>query len=118
VNIVMNNLAHVVREYSNGLLLVPDTFNSIVEDIVIRSDVPEFDRRDVAVISGGGSGHECRCQGQRGWDGTGVVEYEPPAPVVNGDDVSAERQRRTVSGRVINGVSRRHSATATTGITN
>ena len=24
--------------------------------------------------------HECRCQGQRGWTGSGVVEYEPPAP--------------------------------------
>lgn len=64
--------------------------------------MPEFYKRDVAVISGGGSGHECRCQGQRRWDGSGVVEYEPPAPVVNGDDVNAERQRRIVAGRVIN----------------
>ena len=43
-------------------------------------------------------------QGQRKWDGAAVVPYEPPPPVVTADDVNAERQRRIVAGRVLNGI--------------
>ena len=43
-------------------------------------------------------------QGSRRWDGSNVVEYVPPAPVVTSEDVNAERQRRIAAGGVINGV--------------
>jgi hypothetical protein len=42
--------------------------------------------------------------GTRKWDGSAVVPYTPPPGAVEADDINAERQRRIVAGRVVNGV--------------
>jgi ATP-dependent dihydroxyacetone kinase len=68
---LMNNPAHAVRELLEGIVALSPT-NSILseENIVVRSDLPEFDKRDVAVISGGGSGHE---PAHAGYVGAGML---------------------------------------------
>ena len=43
-------------------------------------------------------------QGRRRWDGTKPVNYDPPARPVTGEDVNAERGRRILTGKVIDGV--------------
>lgn len=56
---LLNDPRHAVREMldgacdlDRGLALLTDV------DIVVRADLPPPERRPVAVISGGGSGHE------------------------------------------------------------
>lgn len=42
--------------------------------------------------------------GLRRWTGATVVPYSPPPAAVSGADVNAERTRRIISGKVIDGV--------------
>jgi hypothetical protein len=42
--------------------------------------------------------------GERKWQDGNVIAYEPPPAVVTGEDVNAERYRRIVVGKIIDGV--------------
>lgn len=42
--------------------------------------------------------------GTRRWDGVKLVNYDPPARHATGEDVNAERGRRIMAGKVIDGV--------------
>ncbi|KQY15059.1 dihydroxyacetone kinase [Rhizobium sp. Root73] len=68
---IMNSPAHAVRELLEGIVALSPA-NSLLSDenIVIRSGLPEFNKRDVAVISGGGSGHE---PAHAGYVGAGML---------------------------------------------
>jgi ATP-dependent dihydroxyacetone kinase len=56
---LVNNPRHVVREMLEGLAdLNPGLALLAEEDVVLRADLPEAAERPVAVLSGGGSGHE------------------------------------------------------------
>ncbi|MDT8264411.1 dihydroxyacetone kinase subunit DhaK, partial [Roseomonas sp. DSM 102946] len=56
---LVNDPRHVVREMLEGLVaLNPAQALLEGEDVVIRAGLPEAARRKVAVISGGGAGHE------------------------------------------------------------
>ncbi|MBN3765610.1 dihydroxyacetone kinase family protein [Burkholderia sp. Ac-20365] len=56
---LLNDPSHVVREMLEGLaMLSPDTALLRDENVVVRRDLPAPAARPVAIISGGGSGHE------------------------------------------------------------
>lgn len=56
---LINDPARVVREMLEGFVAgAPGQALLADENVVVRSDLPEPDARRVAVISGGGSGHE------------------------------------------------------------
>ena len=56
---LINNAENVVREMLEGVVAAsPDTALLSDEMVVVRSDLPARDMRKVAVLSGGGSGHE------------------------------------------------------------
>ena len=56
---LVNDPRHVVREMLEGLVALNPTQALLEgEDVVIRAGLPEAARRKVAVISGGGAGHE------------------------------------------------------------
>jgi dihydroxyacetone kinase len=56
---LLNDPSHVVREMLEGLaMLAPDTALLRDANVVVRRDLPEPHARRVAIISGGGSGHE------------------------------------------------------------
>ncbi|MCO4879485.1 dihydroxyacetone kinase family protein [Paraburkholderia caribensis] len=56
---LLNDPSHVVREMLEGLaMLAPDTALLRDANVVVRRDLPAPHARRVAVISGGGSGHE------------------------------------------------------------
>jgi len=56
---LLNDPSHAVREMLEGLaMLAPDTALLRDENVVVRRDLPAPQQRPVAVISGGGSGHE------------------------------------------------------------
>ena len=56
---LINDPRHVVREMLEGLTsLHPGLALLAGENVVVRSDLPEPPRRPVAVLSGGGAGHE------------------------------------------------------------
>lgn len=56
---LVNNPRHVVREMLEGLVdLHPSLALLAEENVVVRADLPEPANRPVAVLSGGGSGHE------------------------------------------------------------
>ncbi|MGT2476012.1 dihydroxyacetone kinase family protein [Paraburkholderia terrae] len=56
---LLNDPSHVVREMLEGLaMLAPDTALLRDANVVVRRDLPEAHARRVAIISGGGSGHE------------------------------------------------------------
>ncbi|MBW9053314.1 dihydroxyacetone kinase family protein [Rhizobium mesosinicum] len=56
---LINDPSIVVREMLEGVVaLSPETILLADENVVIQSDLPEPARRKVAVLSGGGSGHE------------------------------------------------------------
>ncbi|MFP3552389.1 dihydroxyacetone kinase family protein [Paraburkholderia sp. SIMBA_049] len=56
---LLNDPSRVVREMLEGLaMLAPDTALLRDANVVVRRDLPEAHGRRVAIISGGGSGHE------------------------------------------------------------
>ncbi|BCZ84050.1 dihydroxyacetone kinase [Paraburkholderia terrae] len=56
---LLNDPSRVVREMLEGLaMLAPDTALLRDANVVVRRDLPEAHARRVAIISGGGSGHE------------------------------------------------------------
>ncbi|MBM7048342.1 dihydroxyacetone kinase family protein [Rhizobium lusitanum] len=56
---LINDPSTVVREMLEGVVtLSPATVLLADENVVIRSGLPDADKRKVAVLSGGGSGHE------------------------------------------------------------
>ena len=56
---LLNDPSRVVREMLEGLaMLAPDTALLRDANVVVRRDLPEPHARPVAIISGGGSGHE------------------------------------------------------------
>ena len=56
---LINEPATVVREMLEGVVLQnPDTSILPDENVVVRTDLPESSDRKVAILSGGGSGHE------------------------------------------------------------
>ncbi len=56
---LINDPSTVVREMLEGVVaLNPATILLADENVVIRSGIPDADMRKVAVVSGGGSGHE------------------------------------------------------------
>jgi len=56
---LINEPGTVVREMLEGVVLQnPDTSILPDENVVVRTDLPELSERKVAILSGGGSGHE------------------------------------------------------------
>jgi ATP-dependent dihydroxyacetone kinase len=68
---LINDPRHVVREMLEGLVdLNPGLALLEAEDVVVRADLPPPESRPVAVISGGGSGHE---PAHAGYVGAGML---------------------------------------------
>ncbi len=68
---LINNPVTVVREMLEGVVaLSPATILLADENVVIQSGLPEPDKRKVAVLSGGGSGHE---PAHAGYVGAGML---------------------------------------------
>ena len=68
---LINNPRAVVREMLEGLCdLQPGLALLETENVVIRADLPERKGRPVALISGGGSGHE---PAHAGYVGAGML---------------------------------------------
>ncbi|MFC5755705.1 dihydroxyacetone kinase family protein [Rhizobium sp. GCM10022189] len=68
---LINDPSSVVREMLEGVVaLSPASMLLADENVVIRSDLPEPARRKVAVLSGGGSGHE---PAHAGYVGSGML---------------------------------------------
>ncbi|WP_107677081.1 dihydroxyacetone kinase family protein [Agrobacterium sp. LAD9] len=68
---LINDLATVVRDMLEGVVaLSPATVLLADENVVIRSGLPETEKRKVAVLSGGGSGHE---PAHAGYVGAGML---------------------------------------------
>src|SRR5260221_10913943 len=69
---LINDPRSVVREMLEGLVdLAPGQALLENEDVVIRAGLPPYDaRREVAVLSGGGSGHE---PAHAGYVGAGML---------------------------------------------
>lgn len=68
---LINDPSKVVREMLEGVVaLSPATILLADENVVLQSDLPMPDHRKVAVISGGGSGHE---PAHAGYVGTGML---------------------------------------------
>ncbi len=56
---LINEIPDVVREMAEGLVDLSDHLALLADSgVVLRADVPKPEQRQVAVISGGGSGHE------------------------------------------------------------
>lgn len=68
---LINDPSTVVRDMLEGIVaLSPGTILLQDENVVTRSGLPEADRRKVAVLSGGGSGHE---PAHAGYVGAGML---------------------------------------------
>lgn len=68
---LINDPSTVVRDMLEGIVaLSPETILLQDENVVIRSGLPEAEKRKVAVLSGGGSGHE---PAHAGYVGTGML---------------------------------------------
>ena len=68
---LINDPSTVVRDMLEGVVaLSPETILLQDENVVIRSGLPEVEKRKVAVLSGGGSGHE---PAHAGYVGTGML---------------------------------------------
>lgn len=97
---LINNPKNVVREMlervvdsTEGLALLAHA------NVVLQADLPEPDQRPVAIISGGGSGHE---PAHAGYVGKSI----PAETVVVVDDVSlhqtvSEDRRRGIAGTIL-----------------
>ncbi|MFP6559045.1 dihydroxyacetone kinase family protein [Paraburkholderia sp. B3] len=68
---LVNNPSNVVREMLEGIARqAPDTAILGDENVLVRRDLPQVSSRPVAVISGGGSGHE---PAHAGYVGAGML---------------------------------------------
>ena len=68
---LINDPSTVVRDMLEGVVaLSPETILLQDENVVIRSGLPEAEKRKVAVLSGGGSGHE---PAHAGYVGAGML---------------------------------------------
>ena len=84
---LVNDPRHVVREMLEGLAdLTPGVALLDHEDVVIRSDLPTPGQRQVAVISGGGAGHE---PAHAGYVGAGMLHAAVVGDVFTSPSVDA-----------------------------
>lgn len=84
---LINDPRNVVREMLEGYVdLHPELALLPSENVVIRSDLPAFAERDVAVISGGGAGHE---PAHAGYVGAGMLDAAVVGEVFTSPSVDA-----------------------------
>jgi ATP-dependent dihydroxyacetone kinase len=84
---LVNDPRHVVRQMLEGIVdLNPRLALLDGEDVVARADLPPPDARPVAVISGGGSGHE---PAHAGYVGTGMLTAAVAGDVFTSPSVDA-----------------------------
>lgn len=84
---LINDPRHVVREMLEGIAdLSPGLALARDENVVLRSDLPAFASRKVAVISGGGSGHE---PAHAGYVGPGLLSAAVAGDVFTSPSVDA-----------------------------
>jgi ATP-dependent dihydroxyacetone kinase len=84
---LINDPRRVVREMLEGLAdITPGIALLDPEDVVIRSDLPQPARRRVAVISGGGAGHE---PAHAGYVGVGMLHAAVVGDVFTSPSVDA-----------------------------
>ena len=85
---LINDPRTVVREMLEGLVdLAPGQALLENEDVVIRASLPPYDaRREVAVLSGGGSGHE---PAHAGYVGSGMLHAAVAGDVFTSPSVDA-----------------------------
>ncbi|WP_428485713.1 dihydroxyacetone kinase family protein [Rhodopila sp.] len=84
---LVNDPRHVVREMLEGLAdITPGIALLDREDVVIREDLPEPAQRPVAVISGGGAGHE---PAHAGYVGVGMLHAAVVGDVFTSPSVDA-----------------------------
>jgi dihydroxyacetone kinase len=85
---LINDPRSVVREMLEGLVdLAPGQALLETEDVVLRADLPPRDaRREVAVLSGGGSGHE---PAHAGYVGAGMLHAAVAGDVFTSPSVDA-----------------------------
>jgi len=84
---LMNSAESVVREMLEGVVsLRPGVALMDNENVVIRSDLPPLDQRKVAILSGGGSGHE---PAHAGYVGTGMLTAAIAGDVFTSPSVDA-----------------------------
>ncbi len=84
---LINDPRRVVREMLEGLVALHPGLAILSDyDVVIRSNLPEPGRRSVAVISGGGAGHE---PGHAGYVGEGMLHAAVSGDVFTSPSVDA-----------------------------
>ena len=84
---LVNDPRHVVREMLEGVVdLTPGLALLQTEDVVIRPDLPAPEQRQVAVISGGGAGHE---PAHAGYVGPGMLHAAVVGDVFTSPSVDA-----------------------------
>ena len=84
---LVNNPRHVVREMLEGLADInPGLALLADEDVVVRASLTEASRRPVAVLSGGGSGHE---PAHAGYVGEGMLTAAVAGDVFTSPSVDA-----------------------------
>lgn len=84
---LINDPRHVVREALEGLVDTTDHLALVQgENIVVLRDLPQPDRRPVAVLSGGGSGHE---PAHAGYVGAGMLSAAIAGDVFTSPSVDA-----------------------------
>src|SRR5207248_3262863 len=97
---LINDPRTVVREMLEGLVdLAPGQALLESEDVVLRADLPSRDaRREVSVLSGGGSGHE---PAHAGYVGAGMLHAAIAGDVFTSPSVDAVLAGiRAVAGRL------------------
>jgi dihydroxyacetone kinase len=83
----INDPRHVVREMLEGLAdLTPGLALLATEDVIVRADLPPPSDRPVAVLSGGGAGHE---PAHAGYVGTGMLHGAVTGDVFTSPSVDA-----------------------------
>ncbi|WP_158921041.1 dihydroxyacetone kinase family protein [Acidisphaera sp. S103] len=84
---LINDPRHVVRDMLEGLAdLYPGLALLDAEDVIVRSDLPPPPARPVAVLSGGGSGHE---PAHAGYVGAGMLSAAIAGDVFTSPSVDA-----------------------------
>ncbi|KRD96093.1 dihydroxyacetone kinase [Bosea sp. Root381] len=84
---LINDPRHVVREMLEGLVALHPGLAILADhDVVLRSDLPEPAARRVAVISGGGAGHE---PAHAGYVGAGMLHAAVSGDVFTSPSVDA-----------------------------
>src|SRR6185369_9220076 len=84
---LINNPRHVVRETLEGLVDLHANLALLDgENVVLRADLPSPQSRQVAVLSGGGSGHE---PAHAGYVGSGMLRAAIAGDVFTSPSVDA-----------------------------